>query len=264
MIAMTRTQETVRNLLVRRRALGTATLLLWAKWSSSLFAAVRWRTWPSINTILDWIPMTSYRTSWVFVIRWGSDLQSSLVSRYRSKRCCSCSDRSICVGDTSKHILQATPVERGCVSYNICKIGPAAFLRVLRINRDWAPVNSVREIGIRTFTIVGHWQRLWSLPGYAKSVKRHSIVAKPWTKCTYLIWSRNHWTWCIWWLQLYVKFKSPPLVTTISIGMLADCKSMFSLKMPKNIIRIEGNASQNIFIAKCCPCIQHRGWWAII
>jgi hypothetical protein len=37
----------------------------------------------------------------------------------------------------------------------------------------------------------------------------------------------------------FTKFRCPPLVTTITYGMLANCKGMFSLEMPENTIRLE-------------------------
>ena len=36
-----------------------------------------------------------------------------------------------------------------------------------------------------------------------------------------------------------IKFRSPPLVTTIPDSMLHICRSMFSLELPKNIIQVE-------------------------
>ena len=37
----------------------------------------------------------------------------------------------------------------------------------------------------------------------------------------------------------FAKFRCPPLVTTITFSMLAECKGMFSLEMPENTIRLE-------------------------
>jgi hypothetical protein len=40
----------------------------------------------------------------------------------------------------------------------------------------------------------------------------------------------------------FTKFRSPPLVTTISQGMLYGCTGLFSLDLPEIIIQVEGSA----------------------
>ena len=45
----------------------------------------------------------------------------------------------------------------------------------------------------------------------------------------------------------FIKFRCPPLVTTIPGGMLEDCHYIFSLELPKRIIEVEFEAFCN-----CC------------
>jgi hypothetical protein len=45
----------------------------------------------------------------------------------------------------------------------------------------------------------------------------------------------------------FTKFRSPPLITTIPHGMLDNCSSMFSLEVPKNIIRMGAYATSGCF-----------------
>jgi hypothetical protein len=40
----------------------------------------------------------------------------------------------------------------------------------------------------------------------------------------------------------FTKFRSPPLITTIPYGMLQDCRRLFSLELPENIILLERRA----------------------
>ena len=57
----------------------------------------------------------------------------------------------------------------------------------------------------------------------------------------------------------FTKFRSPPLVTTIPIGMFDGCNDMFSLEVPEIIIRVEETAFGDCLIAEYCPCPKHRG-----
>ena len=40
----------------------------------------------------------------------------------------------------------------------------------------------------------------------------------------------------------FIKFRCPPLITTIPHGMLYDCRRMFSLELPENIIQVGDSA----------------------
>jgi hypothetical protein len=48
----------------------------------------------------------------------------------------------------------------------------------------------------------------------------------------------------------FVKFKRPPFVTTISIGMLADCKIM---ELPKNILKLKAMRAADAIHCEMLP-----------
>jgi hypothetical protein len=50
---------------------------------------------------------------------------------------------------------------------------------------------------------------------------------------------------------IFTNFRVPPLITMIPYGILSNCKSIFSVEMPKNVTEIGS------FAFRCCHCLRN-------
>ena len=57
----------------------------------------------------------------------------------------------------------------------------------------------------------------------------------------------------------FTKFRIPPLVTTLHLHELGNCRRIFSLELPEHIIEVEQYAFVCCHSLRSCPRIQHRG-----